>query len=256
MTAPTALVTGGTRGIGLGIARRLLQDGFEVVVSGVRPPADVAEALDELVALGEATYVPGDLGDPAAREHLVAATLDALDRVDLLVNNAGITSPGRKDMLDVDEEGFDLVMAVNLKGPFLLTQAVARHMIDRRQADPSFRGCIVNVSSINAEMASINRAEYCISKAGITMATRLWAARLAEFGIDVYEVRPGIIATDMTAHATEKYDALIEDGLMLDRRWGTPDDVAGAVSALAGGAIPYATGQVLTIDGGLTVPRL
>jgi NAD(P)-dependent dehydrogenase (short-subunit alcohol dehydrogenase family) len=256
VTARTALVTGGTRGIGLGIARRLLGDGYRVVVSGLRPPADVAGVLDELAALGEVDYVPADLADPAARDQLVAASLSSLDHIDVLVNNAGITSPGRKDILEVEEGDFDTVMAVNLKGPFLLTQAVARHMIERREADASRRGCIVNVSSISAELASTNRAEYCISKAGISMATRLWATRLAEFGIDVYEVRPGVIATDMTANVTGKYDALIADGLTLDRRWGTPDDVAAAVSALAGGAIPYATGQVLTIDGGLMVPRL
>jgi NAD(P)-dependent dehydrogenase (short-subunit alcohol dehydrogenase family) len=159
-------------------------------------------------------------------------------------------------MLAANETDFDTVVAVNLKGPFLLTQSVALHMIEQHKTDPSFRGCIVNVSSVSAVLASTNRAEYCISKAGVSMATKLWASRLSEYGIDVYEVRPGIISTDMTAGVTEKYDSLIEHGLTLDKRWGTPDDVATVISVLARGDLPYATGQVLTVDGGLTVPRL
>ena len=254
MTAPTALVTGGTRGIGLGIARRLLEDGYRVAVNGVRPSAEIEPVLAELEALGEVTYAAGDVGDRDDREGIVAATIEAFDDIDLLVNNAGITA--RSDMLSGSEDDFDRVIAVNLKGPHLLTQAVAMLMIDRRETDPSFRGCIVNVSSISAELASTHRAEYCISKAGVSMATKLWASRLAEHGIDVYEVRPGIVSTDMTAEVKEKYDELIAQGLTLDRRWGTPDDVAAAVAALARGDVPYATGQVLTIDGGLMVPRL
>jgi len=256
VTERVALVTGGSRGIGLGISRRLLEDGYRVAVNGVRSAGEVEPTISELEALGEVVYVQGDVGDASDRDGIVAATLSAFDRIDLLVNNAGITSPGRNDMLAVSEADFDTVIAVNLKGPFLLTQAVAAHMIDRRHADPSFRGCVVNVSSISAVMASINRAEYGISKAGVSMATKLWATRLAEFGIDVYEVRPGIVTTDMTAGVTEKYDDLIEHGLTLDRRWGTPEDVGTAVAALARGEVPYATGQVLNIDGGLMVPRL
>ncbi len=254
--ARAALVTGASRGIGLGIARRLLHDGYHVVATGTRPAADIPDVVAELESIGPVTYVPADLGDATDRDSLVAAALAACGGLDLLVNNAGITSPGRKDMLDVDEEGFDLVMAVNLKGPFLLTQAVARHMIDRGESEPGFRGCIVNISSVSAVTVSTNRSEYCISKAGVAMASMLWATRLAEHGIDVYEVRPGIVATDMTAGVTAKYDTLIAGGLTLERRWGTPDDVAAAVSALASGAIPYATGQVLTVDGGLNIPRL
>ncbi|GMQ85754.1 MAG: 3-ketoacyl-ACP reductase [Acidimicrobiia bacterium] len=256
MTGNVALVTGGARGIGLGISRRLLEDGYRVAANGVRPPEDVEPVLAELAGLGEVIYVRGDVGDAAARDEVVAATLAALDRIDVLVNNAGITSPGRNDMLAVNEADFDTVMAVNLKGPFLLTQAVARRMIEQHDADPSFRGRIINISSISAVLASTNRAEYCISKAGVSMATKLWASRLAEHDIDVYEVRPGIVESDMTVGVKEKYDDLIEHGLTLDKRWGTPDDVGRAVSALARGEIPYATGQVLTVDGGLTVPRL
>ncbi len=256
MTEIAALVTGGSRGIGLGVTRRLLEDGYRVAVNGVRPAAEVESTLAELEELGEVLYVPGDVGDPSARDRILEATLAAFGRIDVLVNNAGITSPGRNDMLAANEADFDSVVAVNLKGPFLLTQSVAVHMIEVRETDPSFRGCIVNVSSISAVVASTDRAEYCISKAGVSMATKLWASRLAEHGIDVYEVRPGIISTDMTAEVREKYDDLIEHGLTLDKRWGTPDDVASVISLLARGDLPYATGQVLTIDGGLTVPRL
>jgi NAD(P)-dependent dehydrogenase (short-subunit alcohol dehydrogenase family) len=256
MTEKTALVTGGTRGIGLGIASSLVGDGYRVAVNGLRSPDDVEPAIAELRSHGEVTYARGDVASAADREHIVATTLGAFGAIDLLVNNAGITSPGRNDMLAASEADFDTVIGVNLKGPFLLTQAVAAHMIERRETDAAFRGCIVNISSISAELASTNRAEYCISKAGVSMATKLWATRLAEFGIDVYEVRPGIVTSDMTAGVTEKYDDLIERGLTLDKRWGTPEDVGTAVAALARGDVPYATGQVLTIDGGLMVPRL
>jgi len=256
VTEIAALVTGGSRGIGLGVTRRLLEDGYRVAVNGVRSAAEVESTLAELEELGEVLYVPGDVGDAAARNRIVEATLAAFSRIDVLVNNAGIMSPGRNDMLVANEADFDTVVAVNLKGPFLLTQSVAVHMIEVRRTDPSFRGCIVNVSSISAVLASTDRAEYCISKAGVSMATKLWASRLAEHGIDVYEVRPGIVGTDMTAEVTERYDYLIEHGLTLDKRWGTPDDIASVISVLARGDLPYATGQVLTIDGGLTVPRL
>jgi 3-oxoacyl-[acyl-carrier protein] reductase len=249
-----AIVTGGARGIGLGITRRLLDDGYRVAIGGVRPSEAVAGVMEELG--GDAIYVESDVADAAGRVRLVSTAIEAFDRIDALVNNAGITSPGRNDMLHVAEEDLDRVIAVNLKGPFLLTQSVAAHMIEQRAADPAFRGCIVNISSISAVLVSTNRSEYCISKAGVSMASRLWATRLAEHGIDVYEVRPGVIRSDMTAPVTEKYDRMFEDGLALEARWGTPDDVAGAVSVLVRGELPYATGQVLTIDGGLMVPRL
>lgn len=256
MAERTALVTGGSRGIGLGIARHLLSEGFEVVINGVRPADSIRDVLETLSGLGNVTYVAADVADPNDRERLVSETLAAVGRLDLLVNNAGITSPGRKDMLEATEEDLETVLSVNLKGPFLLTQSLAAHMIGEHAADPEFRGRIVNITSISATVASTNRAEYCMSKAALSMATKLWAARLAEHGIDVFEVRPGIIQTDMTAPAAEKYDSLIEDGLTLERRMGTPDDVGTAVAMLARGDLPYATGQSLTIDGGLTVERL
>ncbi len=256
MTARSALITGGTRGIGRGIAERLLTEGYRVVINGTRPPEAVTDVVDQLSQLGTVTYVAANIGDANDRDRLVSETVAAVGRLDVLVTNACITSPGRKDMPEATEDGLDLVLAVNLKGPFLLTQALGKHMIAERSADSEFRGRIVNVTSISATIATTNRAEYCISKAGLSMTTMLWATRLADHGIDVFEVRPGVIRTDMTAPAAEKYDSLIEGGLTLERRMGTPEDVAAVVSMLAAGNVPYSTGQVLTVDGGLTVARL
>ena len=256
MTTRSALVTGGTRGIGLAIARRLLGDGHRVVINGTRPPEAVEAVVDGLSGVGPVTYVAADIGKESDRERLVAETLATVGRLDVLINNAGITSPGRKDMLEASEDDLDVVLAVNLKGPFFLTQTLAKHMIDERNADPRFQGRIVNVTSISATVASTNRAEYCISKAGLSMTTMLWATRLADHGIDVFEVRPGVIRTDMTAPVADKYESMIEAGLTLERRMGTPEDVGAVVAVLAGGSLPYSTGQVLTVDGGLTVSRL
>ena len=256
MTTRSALVTGGSRGIGRGIAERLLTDGYTVVINGVRSRDAVADTIEALARLGEVTYVAADVGTAEGRDRLVSETLAAVERLDVLVNNAGITSPGRKDILEASEEDLDAVLSVNLKGPFLLTQRLARHMIEEHDADPEFRGRIVNITSISAVLATPNRSEYCISKAGLSMTTMLWATRLAEYGIDVLEVRPGVIQTDMTAPVAEKYERLIKEGLTLEQRFGMPEDVAAVVAALAAGDIPYSTGQIITVDGGLTVNRL
>lgn len=255
MTTRSALVTGGTRGIGLAIARRLLGDGYRVVINGTRPRDAVGAVVDDLSKVGPVAYVAADIGKADDREGLVAETLAVVGRLGVLINNAGITSPGRKDMLEATEDDLDVVLAVNLKGPFFLSQVLASHMIEERAADPGFRGRIVNVTSVSATVASTNRAEYCISKAGLAMTTLLWATRLADHGIDVFEVRPGLIRTDMTAPVAEKYESMIEAGATLERRMGTPEDVAEAVAVLAAGNLPYSTGQVLTMDGGLTVSR-
>ncbi len=188
---------------------------------------------------------------------MLAVIREKFGRLDVLVNNAGITSPGRKDILnDADEASFDLVMGVNLKGPFFLTQAAARWMVEQKAERPDFRGCVIQVSSVSAEFVSTNRGDYCLTKAATRMSTWLWAVRLAEFGIPVYEIQPGVIRSDMTAGVTEKYDRLIAGGLTLERRWGEPDDIGRAVAALVRGDIPYATGQVLKIDGGMTIRTL
>jgi 3-oxoacyl-[acyl-carrier protein] reductase len=252
----TALVTGGSRGIGLGIARALTRDGWQLAINGMREESDVAATLDSLRQGGEkVAYCRGDISKAEDRWAVLAQVRDEFGGLNLLVNNAGIAPPSRDDILAATEASFDKVFEVNLKGPYFLTQAVARWMIEQREADAGFDGAIINISSISAELASINRGDYCMARAGTSMATKLWAVRLADFGIRVYEIRPGVIATDMTAPVKEKYDKLIAEGLTLERRWGQPEDVGRAAAALARGDFPYATGQVVTVDGGLMAPR-
>jgi NAD(P)-dependent dehydrogenase (short-subunit alcohol dehydrogenase family) len=252
-----ALVTGGSRGIGLGVAKELAKSGFDLAISGRRQPADVAGVLGELQAAGaKAIYCAGDVADLSGHAKLLDEIRQIFGRLDVLVNNAGVAPLVRADILEATPESFDRLIGINLRGPYFLTQAVARWMIEQRKSDPGSRGCIVNVSSVSATAASTNRGDYCISKAGVAMATRLWAVRLAEFGIDVYEVRPGVIATDMTAGVKEKYDAMIASGLTVERRWGMPADVGKAVVMLARGELTYATGQVLLVDGGMSLKRL
>jgi 3-oxoacyl-[acyl-carrier protein] reductase len=252
-----ALITGGSRGIGLGVARRLAMSGYDVAINGRRDARDVVDAIQELEGLGAAVlYCPADVARRDDHERMLAVVEARFGRLDVLVNNAGVAPSVRADILEATDESFDRLIHINLRGPYFLTQAVAGWMIRQKEAEVDFRGCIVNVSSISATVVSVDRGDYCISKAGVAMATRLWAARLAEFGIDVYEVRPGVIATDMTGPAKEKYDRLIAEGLCVERRWGVPDDVGKAVAMLARGDLPYATGQVLNVDGGLTLQRL
>jgi NAD(P)-dependent dehydrogenase (short-subunit alcohol dehydrogenase family) len=252
-----ALVTGGTRGIGLGISLQLAKNGFNLAVNGRRANTEVAETLAELCSLGaDVLYCQADVADEKGREQMVAQIRDKFGRLDVLVNNAGVAPEVRADLLDATPESFDRLISINLRGPYFLTQLVAKWMIEQRQAESGFNGVIVNVSSVSATVASINRGDYCISKAGVAMATQLWAARLAEFGIQVYEVRPGVIRTDMTSGVTEKYDKLIAEGLTIEPRWGTPEDVGRAVGVLACGELAYATGNVIMVDGGLTLPRL
>jgi 3-oxoacyl-[acyl-carrier protein] reductase len=255
-TRSIALVTGGARGIGLGISTALARAGFDLAINGRRSEAEVVDALASVrETSAKVLYLQGDVARRSDHAAIIEAIQQTFGRLDVLVNNAGVAPEVRADILDAREESFDRLMSINLKGPYFLTQAVAKHMIAHKPAS-DWRGRIINVSSISATIASVNRGDYCISKAGIAMATQLWAVRLAEFGIDVYEIRPGVIATDMTAGVKEKYDGLFANGLALENRWGTPDDVGRAVAALVKGDIPYATGQILTIDGGLSVPRL
>jgi 3-oxoacyl-[acyl-carrier protein] reductase len=252
-----ALITGGSRGIGLGAAEALAESGFDLAINGVRDAAQVADTLASLERRGvQVHYCAGDVSRVADRQAIVDAVKSRFSRLDVLVNNAGVAPTVRSDILDATEESFDRVLGINLKGPYFLTQLVARWMIEQRQADAAFSGVIVNVSSVSATEASINRGDYCISKAGVAMATQLWAHRLAEYGIAVYEVRPGVIRTDMSAPVAEKYDRLIAAGLTAENRWGMPEDVGRAVAALARGELTYATGNVLNIDGGLTLRRL
>lgn len=247
----TALITGGSRGIGLGIATHLAQRGFDLAINGVRDKDAVADTIAQLKSFGgDVIYCRADVGDAGQRAAMLQQVMDHYGALHVLVNNAGVAPKERKDLLETTEESYDRLMDMNLKGAFFLTQAVAHVMIKQQE------GCIINVSSISATVASVMRGEYCISKAGLSMMTQLFAVRLGEYQIPVYEVRPGIIATDMTAGVKEKYDQLISNGLLVQPRWGSPDDVGKAVAMLAAGDLPYSTGQVIMIDGGLTIPRL
>jgi len=253
-----ALVTGGTRGIGLGIARSLAAEGLDLALCGTRAAAEVAPVLEELRSTGRrVVYQSADVADPPARERLLEEVREQLGALHVLVNNAGITSPDRdRDLLEAREASFERTLRVNLQAPYFLTRDAAAWMIRQRKDDGAFEGCVVNVSSVSAELVSPNRGDYCVSKAGLSMATRVWAVRLAEHGIPVYEVRPGLIRTDMTSAAAARYDREIAGGLLLQARWGEPADVGRAVAALVRGDLAYSTGGVVTVDGGLTVPRL
>ena len=252
-----ALVTGGSRGIGYGIAKHLAEDGFDIAVNGMREEEAVADVLQVLRSAGaDVLYCRGDVSLTEERKKIVEQVKKHFGKLHVLVNNAGVAPKERKDILQTTEESFDRLIATNLKSTYFLTQQVANWMIEQKEADASFASCIINISSISATVASVNRGEYCISKAGLGMVTQLFAARLGEFDIPVYEVRPGVIYTDMTAGVKEKYDKLIGEGLTVQNRWGYPDDVGKAVSALALGNFPYSTGQVIMVDGGLTLSRL
>ena len=252
-----ALITGGSRGIGFGVAQALARSGFDLAINGRRELPDVADAVLKLEQLGAAVlYCKADIANLHEHEPMLAEIDRRFTRLDVLVNNAGVAPAVRADILEATAESFDRLIQINLRGPYFLTQQVANWMKRAHEESSDFRGCIVNVSSVSATVVSTNRGDYCISKAGVAMATQLWAARLAEFNIDVFEVRPGVIQTDMTAGVTEKYDKLIAEGLTVQKRWGTPADVGSAVAMLARGELPYATGQVLNVDGGMTVQRL
>jgi len=248
------LITGGTRGIGLGIAKALAKTGCNLAVNGRRTAEDVQRIIENLSQWGsKVVYCQGDIASANDRQTIVETALAALGQLNVLVNNAGVGPLQRNDLLDCSEESYDRVMNTNLRGPFFLTQKIVRHMIDNNLDN---KGCIINISSISATMASVNRPEYCLSKAGMSMMTRLFATRLGEFSIPVYEIRPGIIETDMTSKNLEKYQKLIENGLSIQTRLGQPEDVGKVVAALVDGDLPYSTGQVIMVDGGITVPRL
>jgi len=252
-----ALVTGAGRGIGRAIALRLAADGFAVAVNY---HSNQAAAQDTLAAIqaqgGTAVLAQADISKAEDRVHLLESVRAAYGRLDLLVNNAGVAPRVRADLLEMTAESYQEVLDTNLHGPFFLTQAAARWMIEQVQAGLSPRPLIVNIGSISAYTVSLNRAEYCIAKAGMGMMTALFAARLAEFGIGVFEVRPGVISTDMTAAALDKYTRLIGEGLLPIARLGKPEDVAQAVAALAQGNFPYSTGDIINVDGGFHLKRL
>ncbi|WOO39406.1 3-ketoacyl-ACP reductase [Rubellicoccus peritrichatus] len=254
---PVALVTGGSRGIGFGCAEHLAKAGFDVAINGMRPKEQVSEPIEKLEALGaKVVYCRGDIGSAEARAAMLAQIKSEFGRLNVLVNNAGVAPKERKDILEASEESFDYVVGTNLKGPYFLTQSASNWMVEQRADDPNGFYGVINVGSVSATVASVNRGEYCVAKAGIAMMTALFAARLGEYNIPVYEIRPGVTKTDMTSGVTDKYDKMIEDGLCVTKRWGFPADVGKAVTALARGDFPYSTGQVILVDGGLTLPRL
>jgi len=253
-----AIVTGGSRGIGRAIAEALGGLGYGVAINYHSNSEAAAQAVSAVEAAGGAGLtLQADIGSADDRRRLVDQTIDQLGPIDLLVNNAGVAPKVRADLLEMSEDSFDYVIGTNLKGPMMLSQLVANRMLAQHdQPEPRDRA-IINVGSISAYAASVNRGEYCVAKAGVGMLTKLFAERLAPHGINVYEIRPGIIETDMTAGVKEKYDKLIlEDGLTPTRRWGRPSDVAAAVAAVAEGRFPFSTGQIFDVDGGFHLHRL
>ncbi len=241
------IISGCARGIGAACVRKFLNEGW--CVTGMSRTEAVDFGSDDF------NYICGDLASSEDRGRLVAEALNKFGRIDALVNVAGVAPLERRDLLEMTEESYDRVMEINTKGTLFLTQAVAREMIKNGKVNGT-RGSICNISSLSAYTSSVSRGEYCISKAGVSMITKLFADRLAEYGIPVNEVRPGIIATDMTAKVKEKYDTLINGGLLPIARWGRPEDIADAVYALISGALPYVTGQSLDVDGGFHLRRL
>ncbi len=257
---PVSLVTGAGRGIGRGIALELAKLGHAVVVNYAGNTIAAEECLQSVRDAGGAGMtVRADISASEDRERLVQEVIGAYGRIDLLVNNAGVAPKVRADLLEAGEESFDRLININLKGPYFLTQRVARRMIEQvRSGDLISFGLprIVTISSVSAYTASVNRGDYCVAKAGLAMMTALFAARLAEYGINVYEIRPGVIATDMTEGVKEKYDKMIEQGAWPIRRWGQPEDIGRAVAAIARSDFPYSTGEVINVDGGFHIRTL
>ncbi len=254
----TALITGAGRGIGFAIAEKLAAEEHNIVVMDIHEESVVAEAIQQLEAAGaKVLYCRADVSSAEDRAKTLDSVKETFGRLDVLVNNAGVAPRVRADILEATEESYEWVMKINLQGPYFLTQAAANWMIEQQKTDASFNGCIINVASMSSGVASPSRGEYCVSKAGMSMMTQLFAVRLGEFGIPVYEIRPGIIKTDMTAVVTDKYDRLIfEEGILVQSRWGLPEDIAKVAAMMARGDIAYSTGQIITIDGGFTLPRL
>jgi NAD(P)-dependent dehydrogenase (short-subunit alcohol dehydrogenase family) len=254
---PLALVTGGRRGIGRGIAFALADAGFDLAISDLARDADMAATLDGLAARGAAALAhAADLADLASHAPLLDAVWQRFGRLDCLVNNAGVSALHRGDLLDVAPESYDLNFAVNTRAGFFLTQAAAKRMLAAEPRGAENARSIFFVSSVNAAIVAVERGEYCLSKTAVSMMAKLFATRLAPHGIAVHEIRPGLIATDMTAVARPRYDVLLADGLTPINRWGTPADVGRAVASLASGALPFTTGAAFTIDGGMHLHRL
>jgi NAD(P)-dependent dehydrogenase (short-subunit alcohol dehydrogenase family) len=252
-----ALITGGTRGIGLGIAKKLAEEGIDLALNGIRPESQVVEVLEELRKSGvHVEYFPGNIAEKADRDSILSGVKEKFGTLNYLINNAGVAPRVRADVLDVSEEDYDHLMDINLRGTFFLTQAIAGFLVDQKMGMPDYVFAIVTVTSVSAKLASTNRAAYCMAKAGLSMMSQVLAVKLAEFDIPVYEIQPGVIETDMTEKVKAVYQKRIENGLTLEGRMGQPEDIGKAVSALLRGDLPYATGQILALDGGMMVGRL
>jgi NAD(P)-dependent dehydrogenase (short-subunit alcohol dehydrogenase family) len=252
-----ALITGSRRGIGLGIAVELAKVGFSLVLNGTQTVENSQDAIREVEwAGGRCHYIQADISNAAQRAKMIAGIRSKFGKLNVLVNNAGVAPSPREDILVAGEESFDRLLRINLKGPYFLTRDIANWMIDQQKAEPEQKFKIINISSINAFTASPSRGEYCISKAAMSMMTALFAVRLAEYGIGVFEIRPGITKTDLTAVVKDKYDQLISEGLLPIARWGLPEDIGKAVLALCKDYFPYSTGEVINIDGGFHLKTL
>ena len=255
--ADIALITGSRRGIGLGIAIELAKAGFRLVLNGTAPLEDSQDSIRAVQSAGATChYIQADISHTAQRAKIIAEIRSKFGRLNVLVNNAGVAPSPREDILVAGEESFDRLLRINLKGPYFLTRDVANWMIDQQHAAPKQKFKIINISSISAFTVSPSRGEYCISKAAMSMMTALFAVRLAEYGIGVFEIRPGIMKTDMTAVVRDKYDQLISEGLVPIARWGLPEDIGKAVAALCKDYFPYSTGEVINVDGGFHLKTL
>lgn len=258
MVKKVALITGASRGIGNAIAENLAKSGYFIAVTDIRPLCDCEENIQNIKETGaEVIYLQGDISSEKDRERVFAELMEHYGRLDVMVNNAGVAPRIRADILETTEESVNFVLNINLKGTFFMSQKAAGVMIGCLEKKlPEYAPKIINISSMSAYTSSVNRGEYCISKAGISMVTKLFADRLAEYGINVYEIRPGIIATDMTSTVKDKYDKLIAEGVTPIKRWGYPQDIANAIVAICSGAFGFSTGEVFNIDGGFHLRRL
>lgn len=252
-----ALVTGGSRGIGLGIARKLAEQGFSLAINGVREEASVRVALEELRSIGvRVEYLQGNIALAEDRKNIISGLINKFGKIDVLVNNAGVAPRKRSDIFDIIEDDFDHLMDINVRGTFFLTQAIAKWMAELKINKPDSQISIVTITSISAEIASTTRASYCMSKSALSMLSKVLAVKMAEFGIPVYEIRPGVIETDMIEKVRETYHQGVKNGMTLEPRMGVPEDIGKVVAALVKGDLPYCTGQIISVDGGMTIARM
>ncbi|WP_075349139.1 3-ketoacyl-ACP reductase [Algoriphagus marinus] len=252
-----ALITGGSRGIGLGIAKKLAKEGFDLAINGVREEALAAESLQKLRSFGvRVEYLQGNIASSKDRASIVNGLREKFGRIDVLVNNAGVAPRTRCDVLEISEEDYDILMEINQKGTFFLTQEIAKWMAELKQANPESDLSIVNITSVSAEIASVMRGAYCMSKAALSMMSTVFAIKMAEFGVPVYEIRPGVIETDMIEAVRETYHKNVKSGMTLEPRMGQPEDIGKVVAALVRGDLPYSTGQIISVDGGMNIKRM